>query len=298
MAPLERWYKKWEGLADDSDDTDSRSEYCLEQAALKLPPDLAESLRRERNPRKRCALMAVNYFIGELHGPPQTTPSMQQRLLRALSDAMRNLEEGGEVETLLWQVRSVLLHPKVAHAKLEQAVGACALTISQFDSRLVKVILLACLDRIRDFSSASIARVCWSAACLSDKTGDDASRLLQAALQCAEDKIQELGAEDASLLVWACETAHPSGTARFLERLKSQPLTETVASQKNPQLSRRTLEGFEAQSAQEVCGAAPHARAMGMVSKNADELSSTVGGRCDEASARCTTRPVHFVPID
>lgn len=144
MAPIERWYKKWEDLE-------------VEQPT--------ES--REANE----ALLALNRFTAELQAAPEPTPLRQQRLLRSLSRALVKLEEGGEVERLLWQVQEVL---KLAEtSKLEEAVGACALLRDDpVDPRLVALVLEA-MKRNVPGDEAARQRVAWAAAVLGTAEADD-----------------------------------------------------------------------------------------------------------------------------
>ncbi|CAE7243016.1 unnamed protein product, partial [Symbiodinium sp. KB8] len=134
------------------------------------------------------ALLAINCFVSELHGPMEKTPARQQQLLQALSAALKSLEEGGEVETLLFRMRSVLQHPEVRAEKVEQALGACALLgRKHVEERILLAIAHASLDRLRELSAPCLARLCWSAASLqSGEAHEDLRRLLHAAMELAE----------------------------------------------------------------------------------------------------------------
>eukprot|EP00438_Fugacium_kawagutii_P032663 Skav216059 [mRNA] locus=scaffold2261:79542:80546:- [translate_table: standard] len=201
MAPIERWYKKWEALSDSDDGQDGHVDPVAPTAAplRHLPQDIATSLGQEKNPAKRQALLALNSFIAELHNPPAATPAQQQRLLQFLSKSLPGLQEGGELERLVWQVHAVLHHPKVLHQKLEECAGACALLqeTTPVDPRLVSSILSSCGDRIAEFSAASLARTCWSAASLVKLSANsEATALLKKGLQCAESKLTNFSPED------------------------------------------------------------------------------------------------------
>ncbi|CAE7836399.1 unnamed protein product [Symbiodinium sp. CCMP2592] len=225
MAGVERWYQKFEVLGEDSD-TEAEAvpevlDVQTERLLKALPPDVAESVRSTTNPRVREALLAINCFVSELHGPMEKTPARQQQLLQALSAALKSLEEGGEVETLLFRMRSVLQHPEVKAEKVEQALGACALLRGNLDKRVLLTIANASLDRLRELSASCLARICWSAASLqSGEPHEDLRRLLHSAMELAEGRLCDFGAEDASLLAWACATARPAGAQRLLLALE------------------------------------------------------------------------------
>lgn len=271
MAPLERWYKKWETLEDDSDEQSvAKSNHAKDCGSLPLkhlPPDVAEALQQEKHPEQREALLALNSFIAELHKPPRSSPASLQRLLPFLSNSLRGLKEGGEVERLLWQVHAILHHPKVSHRKLEESAGACALcalrdqedsaTLSRLDLRLVSTILRSVTDRIHEFSACSLARTAWSAAALKHSNNsqnahlshmhslhiqDSASLLLEKALQKAEDLLPHFVAEDISLLA-VCSTESPSGV-ELLRKLNAQDDRKTEEPNKEEQRTkgRRNLE--------------------------------------------------------
>ena len=223
MAPIERWYKKWEAIEDSESEADKRDLSEPVKHFKHLPPDIATSLSQERNPEKREALLALNSFIAELHQPPQATPAQQQRLLPFLSRSLHALQEGGEVERLVWQVHAVLHHPKVSFKKLEECAGACALLQENdpVDPRLVSTILMSSRDRIDDFSASSLARTCWSAASLVKSGGNsEATLLLEKGLACAERMLTEFVPEDVSLLAWAC-AAQPRSAAQFFAKLQA-----------------------------------------------------------------------------
>ena len=136
-----------------------------------------------------------------------------------LSTALKALEEGGEVETLLFRVCTVLRHPEISAGKVGQALGACAL-LGNVDKRLVLAIAHASSDRVGELATPCLARVCWSAASLaSSEVRDDALRLLRKALELAERRLADFVPEDASLLAWACATARPEGAEQLLRGL-------------------------------------------------------------------------------
>jgi len=224
MAPIERWYKKWEAIEDSESEADKRELSEPVKHFKHLPPDIATSLSQERNPEKREALLALNSFIAELHQPPQATPAQQQRLLPFLSRSLHALQEGGEVERLVWQVHAVLHHPKVSFKKLEECAGACALLQENdpVDPRLVSTILMSSRDRIDEFSASSLARTCWSAASLVSGGNSEATLLLEKGL--AAERLTEFvpDTEDVSLvslLAWAC--AQPRSAPQFFAKLQA-----------------------------------------------------------------------------
>eukprot|EP00439_Symbiodinium_sp_Y106_P034246 s3008_g4.t1 len=192
-VPTRGWYQKFEALGEDSD-TEAEAvpevlDVQTERLLKALPPDVAESVRSTTNPRVREALLAINCFVSELHGPMEKTPARQQQLLQALSAALKSLEEGGEVETLLFRMRSVLQHPEVRAEKVEQALGACALLRGHLDKRILLTIANASLDRLRELSAPCLARLCWSAASLqSGEAHEDLRRLLHSAMELAEGR--------------------------------------------------------------------------------------------------------------
>lgn len=253
MAPIERWYKKWDSLEEDS--ADSEKERKLQRTELEqvtyLPQDIVASLNHERNPERHEALLALNSFVAELHNPPRTTPARQQHLLRFLSQSLRGLQEGGELERIVWQVHAVLHHPEVSHRKLEECAGACALLAetAPVDPRLTSTILSSSRDRIHEFSAASLARTCWSAASLvKSSNNSEAALLLEKGLRCAEGKLADFVPEDVSLLAWAC-VAQPDRASNFFEKL--QAVARAVRETDNaPQADcDNALEGLEGLSA-------------------------------------------------
>ena len=257
MAPIERWYKKWDALEDSGDEAKKPS-YLPPQRTLKhLPADIAASVQEEQDPGKREALLALNSFIVELHNPPQPTPARQQRLLPFLSHSLKGLEEGGELERLLWQVHAVLHHPKVSHRKLEESAGACALLrdVDPIDPRLISTILRSTNERLQEFSASSLARTAWSAAVLvNSPVKSEASELLEKTLQRAEDLMTHFVAEDISLLAVACATGSPSCAPQLLRKLNAWGLEGFE--QKEPSWSNPDLEpdcGVGHGEARETC---------------------------------------------
>eukprot|EP00435_Cladocopium_sp_Y103_P028331 s1483_g7.t1 len=224
MAPIERWYKKWDLLKEDSADSEQEQKQRTElEQVTHLPQDIVATLNQERNPERREALLALNSFVAELHNPPRATPARQQHLLRFLSQSLRGLQEGGELERLVWQVHAVLHHPEVSHRKLEECAGACALLeeTDPVDPRLTSAILSSSRDRIHEFSAASLARTCWSAASLAKfANNSEAALLLEKGLRCAEGKLADFVPEDVSLLAWAC-AAQPDRAGDFFEKLQA-----------------------------------------------------------------------------
>mmetsp|Transcript_133795 Transcript_133795/g.416142 ORF Transcript_133795/g.416142 Transcript_133795/m.416142 type:complete len:91 (+) Transcript_133795:193-465(+) len=84
------------------------------QAVLgSLPGEVVDAISAQPGRGRREALLALNCYVHELSGPPRRTPASQQLLLRALCGALRGLEEGGEVETLLLRLSEALRDTRV-----------------------------------------------------------------------------------------------------------------------------------------------------------------------------------------
>jgi len=215
MAGLERWNAKWDSLAE------SDEEVVLGPGEAELlkhfPPDLTRSIVREPGQGKRVALVSLNCYLMELQGP-RSRRTQLHRVLLGVCDAVRGLEEGGEVETLLLNILQALSHPSVCPENVQLSLEAAALLKRELrDSRVVQVIVQGTMKRLEEFSTAGLARVCWSAATMNDV--DLASVLLEEAILLVVKRAKHFTSHDSAVLAWACAVGCPARSGDVLQAL-------------------------------------------------------------------------------
>lgn len=226
MSGIARWYAKWDNIDEDSDldeltgrKTDSNSPETQHKSGC-LPEEVDAAIASELDKGKRKILSALNLYIAELHHAPRSNPAVQQQLLGALCVSIRDLQEGGEVETLLHNVHEALMHPAVSPQQVEHALGAVALLPPKSkDARVVEVVLTVGVHRLPEFSAMCISHACWVAATLSKSAA--AMALLSAAVPIIEKKSRHFNEGDVALCCWAFATAHPLGAQQALRALLS-----------------------------------------------------------------------------
>lgn len=219
MDFIQRWNAKWDNLDVDSDGEDFGAapviDHATQEVLKSFPENVAESIARQPDRGKREALLALNCYTSELHGAPSSTPAVQQQLLGAVCDALRGLEEGGEVETLLFRLLEALSHPRVSPQHVEHAVGAMALLQPRLrDPRVTEVILRAGVRRVAEFPASCLARACWAAVALGES--DAAASLLNAAMPLAKQRAPDFAGDDVALFAWASAMARPPGAQAAL----------------------------------------------------------------------------------